>query len=179
MPDVIRSGYSLKVNPLGNMSAGNDFVYFDRALDARLEVEVPLKFELNYLTIADTLETDSVNLPQLSAYNGGKIKLLVSNGFPVEAVLSLYFMSDNGTLEPIFNSFNIGAASLASNGKVNMPWSSVIPADLSADLAKRILKNNKILALARFHTPGKVQLYDDYRLDIQLVAEAGFTISVK
>ncbi|MEY4109826.1 MAG: hypothetical protein RLZZ46_180 [Bacteroidota bacterium] len=179
MPDVIRSGYSLKVNPLGNMSAGNDFVYFDRALDARLEVEVPLKFELNYLTIADTLETDSVNLPQLSAYNGGKIKLLVSNGFPVEAVLSLYFMNDNGTLEPIFNSFNIGAASLASNGKVNMPWSSVIPADLSADLAKRILKNNKILALARFHTPGKVQLYDDYRLDIQLVAEAGFTISVK
>lgn len=179
MPNVIRSGYSLKVNPLGNMSGGNDFVYFDKAVDARLEVEVPLRFEMNYLTIADTLETDSVNLPQVSIYNGGKIKLVVSNGFPLEAALTLYFIHDDGTLEPVFDTFTIGAASTGSNGKVTMPWSSILPATVSAELAERLLKENRLLAMARFHTPGKVQLYDDYRLNLQLVADAGFTISVK
>jgi hypothetical protein len=55
----------------------------------------------------------------------------------------------------------------------------MIPAEVSPALAEKLLMKNRILALARFHTPGKVQLYDDYRLNLQLIADAGFTISVK
>ena len=179
MPDVIRSGYSLKVNPLGNMSAGHDFVYFDNAVDARLEVEVPLKFEFNQLTIADTLETDSVSFPQLEAFNGGKLRIAVSNGFPIEAALSFYFIKPDGGLEPVFSTFTLGAAPVGNDGKVIQPWTSMIPAEVSPALAEKLLMKNRILALARFHTPGKVQLYDDYRLNLQLIADAGFTISVK
>ena len=58
MPNRFDLSYYTELNPFGNISNGNDFVYTDKAIDAHVKLDIPLHFSSNNLTLVDTVYLD-------------------------------------------------------------------------------------------------------------------------
>lgn len=55
LPNSLNVNGTLEINPLGNISGGNDFIYTDQNFEGTIQVETPLVFQANQLTFTDTL----------------------------------------------------------------------------------------------------------------------------
>lgn len=56
LPDRIESDWRIRLNPLGNISGSNDFVYRDQLITAKTRLEIPFRLAMNQLSLRDTLE---------------------------------------------------------------------------------------------------------------------------
>ncbi len=93
IPDSIKVKANFNVNPNGNISNGNDFIYLDYGLSIDLKIEVPLKLSLQQLTFTDTLDLslDENTIQNLNKTGDLNLYLIANNSFPLwlntEAVL--------------------------------------------------------------------------------------------
>ena len=90
LPDSLVTSTSIEVNPLGDISSGNDFIYTDQALEANLEVDLPLCVSLDNILLRDTLEIDVNSTDKID----GLIKIFLNNAFPLDGELNLKIVSD-------------------------------------------------------------------------------------
>ena len=92
LPDSLVTSASIQVNPLGDVSSGNDFIYTDQALEAKLSLDLPLCVELDELLLRDTLNLSADTEIQVSGY----VQVSIENAFPFQGVLSLKLLSPEG-----------------------------------------------------------------------------------
>jgi hypothetical protein len=98
LPDQLSYDIDLSINPQGNISNGNDFVYTDKLIDASLDVEVPLSFAAKDLTLIDTVEVKLEPQKEHNRINSATLVLNADNGFPFGAEIQLYLLDDNGKI---------------------------------------------------------------------------------
>jgi len=80
IPSTINLNSSFELNPLQDVSGGNDFIFTQESFQLDYEIDIPLCFGIEGLSFRDTLELDSFeDLPNAN----GLVILLLENYFPV------------------------------------------------------------------------------------------------
>jgi hypothetical protein len=170
LPDQFIFKSTLRINPMGNISCGNDFIYAGNGLTADLSLRIPLTFKANTLTLADTLNyTMSQDSSQI---NSGSISLLISNSFPVSAKIKLYILNSNRQItdELTLNNQQITSGyNDASNTPI--PVNSVVKMDLPSATLKRFLHSKQLLLVAELNTSGSnfVSINANSKIQVKMV----------
>lgn len=91
-PDHLDWDLDMEVNPLGNMSMGNDFMFADHPVRAWFELLIPLRLNLNQLTLQQQLDFYYSS----SGVHSGTLYLIADNRFPFDATVALVLLDENG-----------------------------------------------------------------------------------
>ncbi len=186
LPDVLRYNVELQLNPLGNTSNGNDFIYYNTGIEVKAEATVPLKFSAQNLLVVDTLEfeIDQDSQEDVDPIQDGTLITYAQNYYPTDAVLQCYFMDssfvilDSLFLEPQL----LSAGIVNANGKVTSSTLTPLSTDANNDQINRLYDAELAIIQVELTTPSNqspVQLYDDYHVDFQLVGDFRYRIQAQ
>lgn len=183
LPNQLEYKVDLKVNPLGNISGGYDFLYRDAGIKINLDLDMPLTFKAGGLTLVDTIDYNLNAKPEdVSRYQGGNFKLYALNGFPLDATVQLYLVDENGAVtDSLFSTSLIAAAPVDANFKAIGQQATQINFAVSIDKADALVNTKKVLIKAKFTTQPQSQLlkmYSNYKLDLQLTSDFKFRMKL-
>ena len=183
IPNQLIYEADLHLNPLGNISGSNDFVFKKHPLKTNLNVEMPLSLVANNLTLVDTIDF-SVEKEKVKNLIEGNLFVYAENGFPFDAQINLQLLNENQqsfkTIHIVNNT--IVAAPVNSSLKVITPSSSVLTIPLSAaDITDLTLATNMLITLAFTTTaqPQFIKIYSDYKIDLKIVADFVYEVNGK
>lgn len=175
LPDKLEYDFEASINPLGNVSGYNDFLFFDKAFNFSFNVNLPLSLIASNLTLIDTL---NLNIDSISNLNSGKFELLITNGFPFDAHIQLYLLDENLNIQDSLIEVNTLASSASLNAFniVNEPTNSTIQIDLTKEKIDLLQNSPKIILKATYNTQGvgHVDLYDHHKLDIKIIGDFNY-----
>jgi hypothetical protein len=165
--------FGFDLNPLGNVSGGNDFFYYDRPFQAIMDIDVPLRTRLDNLTLVDTIDWNLSETNVVSAVNSGTFKLKAINGFPLEGQVELILLDDNATaLSTLVAPSTIASAPVDAENRVTTPLESVVNIPISEETAGILPSTRKVKLKVVFNTaaqPDLIELYDTYSIDLKLI----------
>lgn len=183
MPNRFDLSYYTELNPFGNISNGNDFVYTDKAIDAHVKLDIPLHFSSNNLTLVDTVYLEQDSIGEHNTVKSAALKLIAENSFPFNADIKFYLLDENlQKQEQLMGETSIMAAQPDSDGRVRKSKQSILPVTVSNELLNKLLQKRKVLAvvtLNTFNNPLKHKIYSDYKLDLKLTGNLLFNVRVK
>lgn len=183
MPTVFNYGYYTELNPFGNISNGNDFVYTDRAVDAHVRLDIPLHFSSTNLTLVDTIYLSEDSLGEHNTVKSADLKLIALNSFPFDADVKFYMLNNQlEKQEQLMDKSTIMAAEPDADGRVREAKESRLPVTVSNELLNKLLEKRKVLAVVTINTvnnPMKYKIYSDYKLDLKLTGNLLFNVQVK
>lgn len=179
-------GYTMQIvtNPMGNISGSNDFVYSDKLLKASLDMEIPLSFVANNLTLADTLNLTVSNNNGSQNAISGNIILFADNGFPFNASLQFYLLNDaNVVVDSLFDYANtIVEAPINSSLRVIDKKLTKIVVPLSENKMTLLYNTKKVRLKVKFNTSAKpqyIKIYSDYSMDVKLVGDLNYSVQMQ
>lgn len=181
MPDLVRYGLDIRLNPLGDIGNGNDFLYYESKLKASIELEVPLAI------IATDLVLESVAKPDLPgdsanrAIRQGTLHLFATNGFPFDARVVLDIVDlERNVLSSIPVEGTIASAFLGSDGLVQSTTNSAVHAPLTPDQVDLLYGPGRIRTRVVFNTADQsqhVRILDSYALDLQVTVDGTYIVN--
>ncbi len=184
LPD--KFGYQIQIitNPLGNVSGSNDFVYSDKLLNAKMNMEIPLSLVATNLTLLDTVNFNISNGSGTNNIKSGSLTLIANNGFPFDASMQMYLLNDqNVVIDSIFGYVNtideapVNAALRATSKKLTK---LVVP--LSEQKVNLLYSIKKAVIKVKFNTssqPNYIKIYSDYKIDIKVVGDFNYTVQIQ
>lgn len=180
LPDRIISKLNFEFNPLGNVSGGNDFIYYDKLLKASLSMTVPLSLLANDFTVVDTVDFE-LN-PISKNINSGYLYLYADNGFPFTASAQLYVMSASYVIADslFFTPNTILAPPLDKNYIAIGTMRSKLAIPLNKDKIETLKNATHLYIKIRFNTAGQpnyVKIYDYYGIKVRVVGDFNYTLS--
>ena len=176
LPDSVLYGINLELNPLGDVSGHNDFVYANSPFEVNMDVDMPLSFLANDLKITDTITLGAEKLKQLIK---GKLNIEIDNGFPLEATLSVRNSSNN---KELFSSTVITSADIDNNGLVTTSQISNHQISLLEEDVELLQENNQLIILITFNSPSSsnlIAVYDNYHLKFKVLTDFTYQNSIK
>lgn len=183
LPDRISYDASAKLNPLGNVSSGNDFFYNSSNLRIKAEVELPLSFSANALSFVDTLTTKGIESTKTENVLSGELRLLATNGFPFELQVKGYLLNENEVLiDSLLSTQTIAAASVNSDLVVTQPAYTVLKVPVNEALKLHLEQARFIVLKARINTQPEdtiLPMYANYELHLQLIGDGKYRVKVK
>lgn len=181
LPDRIDYKISVLSNPLGNVSAGNDFMYYGHYLDAFLDLEIPLSLVANNLSMSDTVAFDLGEPSSPQRIKDGMLSLYADNTFPFSADLFLYMLRDDGSiLDSLLITNRVEAGILDGNNIVTEARRSILLIPVSPQKIDAMYASHKMLIIARFSTAGAgqyVKIYSSYKLDLKLTGRFTYLVN--
>ncbi len=183
MPNRFDYSYATELNPFGNIANGNDFVYPDKAIEARLTLDIPLHLSTNNLTLVDTIYLNKDSIKPHNSIQSAALKLIALNTFPFDAEVQFYLLDENlQKQEQLLSESRIKAATPDSDGKVRTAQESRLPANINHELLNKLLEKRKVLAVVTLNTinnPMKYKIYSDYKIDLKLTGNMLFNLQIK
>ncbi|MBK7383193.1 MAG: hypothetical protein IPI81_07630 [Flavobacteriales bacterium] len=181
LPDRVAYELDLALNPLGDISSGHDFLYYESKLNTRLDLEVPLRLITNELTLRTTSTPD---LPGTAAGHGlryGTLKLFATNGFPMNARITMELVDANGiVLATIPVQGQVAAGIVGANGLVSASVNSTLVAELDENLVNILYSGAKVRSSVSFTTSDQTQhlmILDRYRMELQVTLAANYVVN--
>ncbi len=175
LPDQLSFTFGFDLNPLGNVSSGNDFFYYDRPFQAVMDIDVPLRTTLDNLTLVDTIDWNLGETGVVESINSGVFTLKAINGLPIEGNVEIILLDENSvTLDTLVAPSTILAPSLNAQNRVESPRESVIDIPIPEDIADALPFTKKVHIKVRFNTPNQpdlIEFYDDYSIDLKLIGK--------
>jgi hypothetical protein len=179
LPDQLDFSFDMSLNPLGNVSAGNDFFYFDSPFKAKIKVDIPMRVRADNVVLQDTLAWDLGQGSTVESINYGTLTMIVNNGFPLIGEPQLIMLDSNfALLDTLLFPAQILAPELTSEGKVEEAVESRITIDLPESKMELMPETRHVIIRMGFSTvsqPDLIGFYEDYSLDIKLVGNFNFT----
>ncbi len=181
LPDKVSYAMELRLNPLGDISNGNDFLYYESELRADLELEIPLRVIANDLTLRTTVVPDLPGSADGHGLQSGRLRIFATNGFPFSAELQLAIVDNEDevlSLIPVEGIVSSGV--LGANGFVQLPVDSRSTASLSEDQVDLLYNGGRFRIDAVFNTADQtqhLQLLDSYELDLQVTLGANYIVN--
>ena len=180
LPDSIVYGLALELNPLGNVSAHNDFISADAPMELNMDIKLPLSIIANNLTLADTL---NIGISDTTGLYSAMLNINLENGFPLEAQIDLILLDQNNmVVSHILSPTLVPSASLNGNGVVSGASSSTHQLTLSQKDLKTLIQNKKIVLKIIFNTPtssNHIDIYDYYKLKFNVVANFEYGVEIE
>ncbi len=181
LPDQVSYELDLELNPLGDISNGNDFLYYESELKAGLELEVPLRLIANELTLQTISTPDLPGSAEGHALRSGTLKLFATNGFPMWARTVLDLIDPSGNvISSIPVEGQVAPGVLGANGIVTASTESVLTAPLSEELVNVLYTGARLrtrMILTTSDPTEHVQIYDSYRMDLQITLAANYMVN--
>ena len=182
-PNQLLYDINLNVNPFGNISGGNDFVYKKHSLETNLNVEFPLSLVANNLTLEDIVDFSLTEESTSGRIIDGTLFIYASNGYPFDANLQLALYDENmNFLQNLTTNNLIQSAPVNTALKVINDKESVISITLSeSDVNNLYLAKNILLTIAFTTTsqPQFIKIYEGYDIDIKVVGDFSYNASFK
>ncbi len=175
LPDKITTSFNLTTNPLGNISGGNDFIYNNKGIQVKMNLEIPLSIRSTDIMIRDTFPIDVFITEQVKK---GTFMILADNGFPFDATLKLYLLDKNkNCLDSLLTGNIMFAASLDQNLNVLKPKRSEFIIAVP-EIKMNHLRQMKYMSVeASINTAGSgqyVKIYKDYRINLKLTGNFNY-----
>ncbi len=187
LPDQLEYKLDVDLNPNGNVSGDNDFIYYGTGIDFSVDLEFPLYFSSNAITLQDTGifdfgEPDTLHPNRYSA--DGFLYLYAYNGFPLDAEVQLYTLDSNFALMDTLiaeGGEKINAAPLDIYNKVIEKKRSRIDIPVSKVLVDNLYDARYIIfkvSLTTASIPDHIHIYSNYSIDFKLIADVTYTIDI-
>ncbi|MEN8929461.1 MAG: hypothetical protein ABF242_02620 [Flavobacteriales bacterium] len=180
LSDEITTQLEAKINPLGNVSSGNDFLYFDKVIEADFHINVPLKFIANDLRLRQEIDLN-VN-ENNNLVNNALLSIYAENGFPFDAKVLVYLLDENDVItDSIAVTGLISSATTDIDNKVTGPVNSVVEYAIPAEKMAIINRNPNVIVDVIFNTNSTTQttIYKDYYLKLKLVTDMNLDINYR
>jgi hypothetical protein len=122
-PNQFEASLTVSTNPDQNSSDLTQFGVDSNKLVAYADIEIPLDFVADELTLRDTVEFSSDNISRPDGIGSGTLYLSAKNSFPLSAEMELSFISvDGSVLETLEFDKAIAAGSLQSETESVLAW---------------------------------------------------------
>lgn len=180
LPDYLGYSGRIKVNPNGNISATNDFAYYNTGIRIFADIDVPLIFSANYFRLQDVLDIDFKNVSQLNNVNEGKIMFNITNNYPFKVKLQAYLLDAyNNILDSLLLPSNntVEMAYVNSNNDIVAPRNSQLIAYMNKNTIENLKKSKKIKLISYTYlppSPPDVVIYDSYFLDVVITVDVNY-----
>lgn len=175
MPDSFLFHLSGILNPLGNISSGNDFIYFDKGVESKIKLEIPFNFSINNLVIENT---SSFSFNEESVL-GGTLNIYLENKFPFDLDLQFYLMNEQDQLiDSLFHQSTTIMHGFTVNRIITGAAPTILKVNLTKNLLNKLSQTKNILIKARVNSDQNQthQLYSHYGLDIKIVGDFDYAI---
>ena len=172
LPDRYISKVEANINPLGNVSAGNDFLYFNKIVEVDFHLIIPLKLIANNLTLEETIEFGIDK--KTNQINYGNATIYATNGFPFDAEIQLYLLDiHNNITDSIAVDGLLASAIIDGSNLVTSPTKSVLKFEVPSSKMAILENNSKMKMRIKFNTKSSTHttIYKDYKIDIQIVSD--------
>ncbi len=176
LPNYLTYQGKININPFGNISATNDFAYYNTGVRIYADVDVPLQISADYFKLSTNLAINFKNVSQLNNINYGKINFNIMNSYPFKVKLQAYLVdANNNIIDSLLNTNNtVGMAAVNSNNDVISSAHSLIQVDITKGLIEH-LKQSKSIKLVSYAylppSPPDVKIYDNYTIDVVITAD--------
>jgi hypothetical protein len=181
LPNQLMYDINLDINPYGNISGNNDFVFKKHPLKTNLNVEFPLSLIANNLTLVDTLDLSLSSESTTGNIIEGVLYLYADNGFPFDASIQLALYDENlNFIKDIIINDKILSAPVDAAYKVTQKKSSKVSIPLSESDIDALYNSGKIVIKIAFTTISQTQfikIYDGYAIDIKLVGDFAYNVN--
>lgn len=181
LPDRIAYELDLHMNPLGDISNGNDFLYYESKVRAELELEIPLHLIASDLTLESFADPDLPGSMEAHALQSGGLKIFATNGFPFSAALQIDIVDDElNLLSSVAVQGSIAAAMLGPDQFVQQNIASQLSAELTSDQVDLLYAGGKFRIRTAFNTADQSQhisILDSYELKLQITAGANYVVN--
>lgn len=178
LPDALILDIDLHVNPLGNVSASNDFIYTEEPMDAQLIADIPLCVSMENLKIQDTLSIESAIDMQAS----GKVFLYAENAFPFAATVSISVVDASGAVQATFASDQQLLSGVYDSVSFDVEGSSsIVEFELLDGSLASIQPENTIVVSVEFDTFNneEVKFTESNYIDFNIVADFAAYIEIE
>ena len=148
LPHTLSYDFEIELNPLGNVSAGNDFIYNNTGVEINLDAEIPLNFNASNLVLIDTsdFEIDSTSQEDVNQIIGGNLNIYSENWYPFDLFLQFYLLDDqNNIIDSIFTQNAQINGGIPIFGLVDDPQISLMKAPISQEKANRLYQTVRII----------------------------------
>lgn len=188
LPDAIAYDMDVTIDPLGDVSNGNDFFYHESTLSADLDVEIPLNIRATDLTLSRKTTVDLAGTLENHAFQYGTLHFFATNRFPFSAQVALRIVdTDGAVLATLSPGGTIASGVLGQNGWVTSGTTTQLDFALSKEQLDLFYPGSaggidgaRLLIEATFNTmdqPQHVQLRSNYRIDIQASLEGNYIVN--
>ena len=180
LPDYLGYSGKILVNPNGNLSATNDFAYYNTGLRIFADVDIPLKFRANYFRLQDVLDINFQQVAQLNNVNEGRLVFNITNNYPFKVSMQAYLLDEAGhTLDSLLLPSNntIEMAYLNTNNDITAPRKSQLIAYLNKTTLEHLKKSKKIKLISYVYlppSPPDLSIYDNYYIDVIITADVNY-----
>lgn len=189
LPTQLGYDLDIEINPLGNISNYNDFVYESSKVEATMNINIPLKFSTNGLVVSDTvafqkIQSNNDSEENTNKINFGKLFIEVKNTFPFSATVELNLL-DNGA-----NSLQSIGGIIIASGQYNTLNSTttsntnLIVIEATQELLDNLLTTENMALKATFNTydsgtNGIVSISSDASIEFKISGELNYNVTLK
>lgn len=188
LPHAIAYDMDVTIDPLGDVSNGNDFLYHESSLTADLDVEIPLNISATDLTLSRKTTIDLEGTLEHHALQYGTLHFFATNRFPFSAAVELDMVSADGVvLGELAPGGTIASASLGQNGWVTSGTTTQIDFAISKEQLDLFYPSStgandgaRLRIKVAFNTVGQpdhVQLRSNYRIDLLATLEGNYIVN--
>ncbi len=181
LSDQMVTQIETRLNPLGNISSGNDFLYFDQLVEADFHIKLPLRLVANDLKFQQKIELGIQE--ESNPVNNALISIYAENGFPFDAEVQLFLLDEwGGFYDSLVVTGVINSANTDALNKVTTPVNSVVKIAVPENKMNFLnTKNSEVMLQIIFNTNSlpHTTLYRDYYLDLKLVTDMNAEIKYR
>lgn len=181
LPDQLEYDLDIELNPLGDISNGNDFLYYESKLKANLELEVPLAIIATDLVLENIVKPDLPGSADAQLVVNGELHLFAINGFPFDAQVMLDIVDlDRNVLSSVPVDGTLTAGTLNADGLVGSSTASELHTLLTEEQVDLLYADGRFRVRVIFNTADQTQhlrLLDRYAMDLQITLGARYLIN--
>jgi hypothetical protein len=181
MPDQVSYAMDMRLNPLGDVSSGNDFLYYESKIKASLELEVPLRIRAQGLTLETFSTPDLPGTAEEHGLREGTLNLFTTNGFPLVGQIQLAIVDAEGNvLSEVPVQGTIPAGPLGANGLVSAPASGVLTAYLAPHQVDLLYQGTRLRTRVVLSTSTQsmhLRILDTYALQVQITGSFNYLVN--
>ncbi|MFM8431722.1 MAG: hypothetical protein ACKOA1_02900 [Bacteroidota bacterium] len=180
LPDRIVTDLRYTLNPLGNVSGNNDFIFDDRLISTSVRLEIPLRLSTTDLTLTDTLTLSLAGFTDLEKLGDAELVLSAENGFPFDMDLQLLTIDNNRQVtDSLLIPGRIAAGTTDNNLQVTGRVRTDITIPLDIHRKNRLLSSPYLIIRAVVNSVGNpdyLYIYQDYTLKLKLILDGSYGI---
>lgn len=181
LSDEMVTQVETRLNPLGNISSGNDFLYFDQVVEADFHIKLPLRLVANNLKFQQKIDLGIQE--ETNPVYDALISIYAENGFPFDAEVQLFLLDEwGGFYDSLVVTGLINSANTDALNKVTTPVNSVVKIAVPENKMNFLnTKNSEVILQIVFNTNSlpHTTIYRDYYLDLKLVTDMNAEIKYR
>jgi hypothetical protein len=183
LPNYLGYKVRAKLNPLGNISAGNDFAYYGHGLKVIADVDIPFALSADYFNLMNYAKIDLTQMSQLSHVNSCELILQARNNYPFRAQIQGYMLNkQNQVIDSLFTWDNNTIQSAITdnlNTVLNYTDTKVV-ALLNKPKIDHLMQCSKIKFVTYLYLPNQptpIKIKDSSYMDLVLSTSVDYNVN--